>query len=67
MKKYKLWLSTLCLALALAFVNLQPVRVYADDPGDPQGTSQKKSSSSSSSSTLSPEVIMMILAMLRLI
>jgi hypothetical protein len=65
MKKYKLWLSTLCLALALAFVNLQPVRVYADDPGDPQGTSQKKSSSSSSSE-LSPEVIWMILTMLRL-
>jgi hypothetical protein len=65
MKKYKLWFSTLCLALALAFVNLQPVRVYADDPGDPQGTSQKKSSSSSSSE-LSPEVIWMILTMLRL-
>lgn len=65
MKKHKLWLSTLCLALAMAFVNIQPVRVYAGDSDDPQGTSQRKSAPSPSG--LSPEVIMMILAMMRMI
>lgn len=64
MKKYKLLFSTLFLALALAFVNIQPVTVYASDGDGPQDTSQKKSAPTQ---TISPEVIMMILAALRLI
>jgi hypothetical protein len=43
MKKLKLLITSLFLAMALLFVNISPVRVYADDlTDDPQGTSQKK-------------------------
>ena len=43
MKKFKLLITSLFLAMALLFVNISPVRVYAEDLIDgPQGTSQKK-------------------------
>lgn len=64
MKKFKLWLSTFCLALAMAFVNLQPVQVFANDSDDPQGTSQKKSAPGQSG--LSPEMIMFLMMMMRM-
>jgi hypothetical protein len=64
MKKFKVWLSTLCLALTLAFVNLQPVIVYAGDGDGPQDTGQKKSTPSQ---TLSPQMIIFILMAMRMI
>ena len=64
MKKYKLLFSTLFLALALAFVNIQPVKVYADDSDGPQDTGQKKTTPAP---TIPPEVITVILAVLRLL
>jgi hypothetical protein len=39
MKKFKLLITSLFLAMALLFVNISPVRASSDDP---QGTSQKK-------------------------
>jgi hypothetical protein len=58
MKKFKLLITSLFLAMALLFVNISPVRAYADDP---QGTSQKKAAPPQ----LTPELIYIILAMLR--
>lgn len=63
MKKFKLLFTSLFLALALLFINVSPV--YADDPGNgPQGTSQTKSAPSQQ--TISPELIALLLSMLRL-
>jgi hypothetical protein len=63
MKKFKLLFTSLFLAMALLFVNISPV--YADDPGNgPQGTSQAKSAPPQQ--TLSPQLISLILAMMRL-
>ncbi|MCI0337938.1 MAG: hypothetical protein L0226_10195 [Acidobacteria bacterium] len=63
MKKYKLFPSCLFLALALLFVNIQPMKVYADDPGDgPQGTSQKKDTP-----PVPPDVVTVILLILRML
>ncbi len=62
MKKCKLWLFSLMLMMAL-MVNISPVKVYADD-SDPQGTSQKKASPPQES--ISPEIIAVIMMMLRL-
>jgi hypothetical protein len=43
MKKFRLLITSLFLAMALLLVNISPVKVYANDIGDdPQGTSQKK-------------------------
>jgi hypothetical protein len=59
MKKFKLFITSLFLAMALLFVNISPVRVYAEDLIDgPQGTSQKKAAPPQ----ISPEVIYMIMA-----
>jgi hypothetical protein len=63
MKKFKLLFMSLFLALALLFVSISPVKAYADDPSDgPQGTSQKKAEPPQ----ISPEIIAIILSMLRL-
>lgn len=63
MKKYKLWLSSLALVMALLMVNVSPVKVYAN--GDnPQGTSQKKATPSEEPSTA--EIIAIIMIMLRM-
>ena len=63
MKKFKLLITSLFLAMALLFVNISPVKVYANDTGDdPQGTSQKKAAPPQ----LSPDAIYMIMVMLRL-
>ncbi len=63
MKKFKLLITSLFLAMALLFVNISPVIAYADDNGDdPQGTSQKKAAPPQ----ISPELIYIFLAMLRM-
>jgi hypothetical protein len=62
MKKYKLFLSSLFLALTLLFVNIHPMKVYASDPSNgPQGTSQKKDTP-----PISEEVVAIILMLLRM-
>jgi len=61
MKKFKLLITSLVLAMALLFVNISPMKVYADDLTDgPQGTSQKKAAPPQ----ISPEAIYIIIAML---
>jgi|RhiMetdeSRZDD1v2_1073273.scaffolds.fasta_scaffold1744927_2 hypothetical protein len=63
MKKFKLLITSLFLAMALLFVNISPVKVYADDIGDdPQGTSQKKAAPPQ----ISPDALYLIMTMLRL-
>jgi hypothetical protein len=59
MKKFKLFITSLFLAMALLFVNTSPVMAYADDP---QGTSEKKAAPPQ----ISPELIYIFLAMLRM-
>jgi len=62
MKKFKLLIASLFLALALLFVNISPVKVYADDAGGgPQGTSEKKAAPPQ----IPPELFI-ILSMIRL-
>lgn len=63
MKKSKLSVTSLFLAMALFFVNINPVRVYANDPsnGGPQGTSQKKAQTPQ----IPPEVFIIISMLLR--
>jgi hypothetical protein len=58
MKKFKLLITSLFLAMALLFVNITPVRAYADDP---QGTSEKKAAPPQ----IPLELIYILLAMLR--
>lgn len=60
MKKFKLLITSLFLAMALLFVNTSPVRANADDP---QGTSQKKAAPPQ----ISPEVIYIIMSMLSIL
>jgi len=63
MKKFKLLITSLFLAMALLFVNINPVKVYADDIGDdPQGTSQKKAAPPQ----ISPDALYLIMVMLSL-
>jgi hypothetical protein len=64
MKKYKQWLPGIFLVMALAFVNIQPSRAYASDEGGPQDTNQKKSAPSQ---TFTPDMLPILLMMLRLI
>ena len=61
MKKFKLLITSLFLAMALLFVNISTVKVYADDVGGgPQGTSEKKAAPPQ----IPAELVRIILAML---
>ena len=63
MKKFKLLATSLFLAMALLFVNISSVKVYADDLTDgPQGTSEKKAAPPQ----ISPDAIYIIMTLLRL-
>jgi hypothetical protein len=60
MKKFKLLITSLFLAIALLFANTSTVRADVDDP---QGTSQKKAAPPQ----ISPEVLYIIMAMLSML
>ena len=60
MKKFKLILSAITLALALTFVSAGSVTAYANDADDPQGTVEKKPAPSAPS----PDWLSVIWAML---
>ena len=61
MKKFKLLITSLFLAMALLFVNISPVKVYANETGGPQGTSEKKAAPPQ----IPPELLIIILTMIR--
>ena len=62
MKKFKLLVTSLFLAMALLFVNISPVKVYANDTGGgPQGTSDKKAAPPQ----IPPELLILILSLIR--
>jgi hypothetical protein len=62
MKKFKLLITSLFLAMALLFVNVSPVKVYANDIDDPQGTSEKKAAPPQ----IPPDLLIIIFSLIRL-